>query len=232
MPGGISECYKQGPFAELVWTISTKAAYVVYVLHPQMLQETGELRTKGAIEYLLGAMYGACTVGPGMYGDLQVQYPTEAASPQNVDGGARFAIPWIEEAPTIEEDPGATPTGQYKTAVLSDVATRVRSAIYNMDWNAPDVAAILTALSIVADRIPTTYEPALLINEALQAGFQAVEDDPNIRSSGDWHYSLPALVLIASIIAHRVQSCGPAYQTAMLAGLTKEFAWLVYNVES
>ena len=149
-----------------------------------------------------------------------------------MDGGAIFAIPWIEEAPTIAEDPGATPTGQYKTALLSDVATRVRSAIYYLDWNAPDVAAILTAISKVADRIPETSEPALLINEALQAGFQAVEDDPNIRSNGDWHYSLPALVLIASIIAHRVQCRGPVYQSEMLAGLTRELAWLVYNVES
>ena len=66
-------------FAELVWAITTKAAYVVYVLDPQMLQDTCELRTKGAIEYLLGAIYGACTIGPRTYGYLQVQYPTEAA---------------------------------------------------------------------------------------------------------------------------------------------------------
>ena len=67
-------------------------------------------------------MYGACTTGPRAYGDLQAQYPTAAASRLNADGGALFAIPYIEEALTATEDPGATPTGQYKTAVLSDTA--------------------------------------------------------------------------------------------------------------
>ena len=58
-----------------------------------------------------------------------------------------------------------------------------------------------------------------------------MESDPNAHSDGGWHYSLPALVLIASLLAHRVQSCGPSYQMAMLAQLAKELAWLVYDVD-
>ena len=61
-----------------------------------------------------------------------------------------------------------------------------------------------------------------------------MENDPNAPScdgDGGWHYSLPALVLIASLLAYRTQCRGPTYQASMLAQLAKELAWIVYDVE-
>ena len=145
--------------------------------------------------------------------------------------GALFAIPYIEEAQDDGQDPDATPTGQYKSAVLSDIALQIRGILCTLDWEDPRAAAVLTALSAVADRIPSTAQPAQLVCEALQVGFAAVEDDPNAPScDGGWHYSLFALVLIASLLAHRTQCRGLAYQASMLEQLEKELAWIVYGV--
>ena len=72
-----------------------------------------------------------------------------------------------------------------------------------MGWDDPRAAAVLTALIAVADRIATTSQPAQLISEVLQEGFNAVENDPNAPAAME-DGTIPSLPSCSS--CHRWQA--------------------------